>query len=199
MINCPVCGAQAPVNFRFTKLTVCTHCKTSLFLEDNAVKYVGKKSAIVETPSLFTLGHRYRYREHVLEAIGRIQFSYGKGYWDEWWMLSATGDGCWVSVDEGDIAFETKIESAKRVPDCTAVKVGDQIRLNGKLLHVTELNKSICIGIEGSLPEVIFPGEEHDYVECLGSKGLLYTIECFEGQKQLYKGSWIDPFEIKPF
>jgi len=199
MINCPVCGAEAPVNFRFTKLMACPHCKTLLFLEDDAVKHVGSKSSIVETPSLFSLGHRYRYREHILEAIGRIQFSYGRGYWDEWWMLTGTGAGVWVSVDEGDYAFESQVTIKTPLPDCERLDIGERLQVENNNLRVSEINQASCIGIEGSLPEVIFPGEKHHYVECSGVRGLLYTLECFEGQQQLYKGSWIDPFDIKPF
>ena len=196
--NCPVCGAPAPENLQFAKLLVCSYCKTSLFLEDAAVKDIGIKSAIVEQPSIFQLGQHYRYHSMSFEPYGRIQFDHGDGYWDEWGVMTDRGEGKWISVDEGDIAIESSVESIKPLPDCLSLRVHENIVINNQNLKVTEVDTSSCIAVEGQLPEIIFPGDEHHYAHLSGAKNLLLTLECFGNKKALYKGIWIDPFEVKP-
>lgn len=196
--NCPVCGAPAPDQLQFAKLLVCSSCKTSLFLEDNAVKHAGVKSVVIDQPSIFSVGQTYRYRSWEFYTLGRIQFDYGGGYWDEWWVKNQNGKGMWVSVDEGDIAIESPMTVKNPIPECESLEVGQSIDLDGLQLLVTEKNNCECIALEGQLPEVIFPGDEHQYVHLSASKGVLYTIECFGEESLLFKGSWIDPFDIKP-
>ncbi|MDH5324262.1 MAG: DUF4178 domain-containing protein [Gammaproteobacteria bacterium] len=197
-LNCPVCGAPAPEQMQFAKLLVCSSCKTSLFLEDNAVKHAGVKSVVIEQPSLFSVGQTYRYRSMTFETYGRVQFDYGGGYWDEWWVVNSRGVGMWVSVDEGDIAIESPMTLKSPVPSCDSLEVGASINLDAQNLLVTEKNSCKCVALEGQLPEVIFPGDEHDYAHLSGHNGVLFTLECFGDDSLLFKGSWIDPFDIKP-
>ena len=195
--NCPVCGAPAPKQMQFAKLLVCDSCKTSLFLEDNAVKHAGVKSVVVDQPSIFSLGQTYRYRAMTFETVGRIQFDYGGGYWDEWYVMKPSGKCMWVSVDEGDIAIESPMTINTPIPACDSVTIGQTVNLDGQKLLVTEINSCECVAVEGQLPEVVFPGDEHHYVHLSGSKGTLFTLECFGDESLLFKGTWVDPFDIK--
>ncbi|MCH9671584.1 MAG: DUF4178 domain-containing protein [Gammaproteobacteria bacterium] len=197
-LNCPVCGASVPAELKFAKLTVCEHCKTSLFLEDDAVKNIGTKSALADAPSVFEIGHRYQYRNWIIEIFGRARFDYGDGYWDEWWVLLDSGAGRWVSVDEGDIAVESTVELDERLPSFENARIGQEVRLDGMGLCVTEKNSARCLGVEGQLPEIIMPGDTHDYLHLSGPKGALYTVEYQNGSIDIHRGSWIDPFDIQP-
>lgn len=199
-INCPVCGAQVPSRLKYAKLLACSHCKTTLFLEDNAVRNAGNKSALTEIPSLLSLGRRYQYRQWTFEPYGRVQFDYGEGVWDEWWVVLDSGDGKWISVDEGDFAVESRIKLRNKLPAFEALSIGQKVRLSSNQgdLIVTEKNDCVCLGVEGELPEQIEPGEKHNYVHISGGKGLLMTIEYSGGEASLFKGVWIDPFDIRP-
>ncbi len=197
MFNCPACGAQTDSNIQFTKLAVCTHCGNILFLEDEAVRNAGIKSAIIEVPSLFSLGQHYRYRSMSFVPVGRIQFDYGDGLWDEWWVITDQGSGKWISVDEGEIAIETRVEKKINLPDCKALKPGNKIKLLEQSLIITEVDEATCVAVAGELPEIIMPGEKHQYAHLSGQQDLLYTLECFDGVKHLYKGTWIDAFDIE--
>ena len=194
-LSCPSCGAEVPSALAHSKLAVCGHCHTTLFLEDQAVKHAGVKSVLTEEPSIFHLGGWYRYKTWTFAPLGRVRFDYGYGYWDEWWLLRDTGDGRWMSVDEGDIAFEVDL-AVKKVPDLTALSVGQSVSLDTLHLRVTEKQNAVCVGMEGELPEVNFPGDEHDYVHFSGPRGLLVTGEHFKGETRFYKGAWVDPFEV---
>lgn len=199
MLNCPACGAESHKDLRYTKLMVCEYCHTTLFIEDEAVKHAGEKSVIVDTPSIFTLGRQYRYRGMTFEPIGRVQFDYGdgNGYWDEWWVQTGRGKGKWISVDEGDIAIETLVEEPVKLPACRDLKIDQSLTLFNQSLLVTETGKATCVALDGRLPEVITPGEVHHYVHLSGRRAALFTLECCGIEKQLFKGSWVDPFDIE--
>ena len=136
--NCPQCGSPVPARVRYTKLIVCSSCGCSLLLEDDAVKHIGKRSIIADYPSIFRLGGHYRYRHMAFTMQGRVQYDYGGGYWDEWWVIADDGEGKWISVDEGDISIEAPIAVAETPPAYDALQIGDSVSIGGQSLRVTE-------------------------------------------------------------
>ena len=196
-LNCPVCGATAPSRLQHAKLIGCEHCQTSLFLEDEAVKHIGENSVLTDVPSIIEMGRRFQYRNWTFEPYGRIRFDYGDGFWDEWWVVLDNGNGHWVSVDEGEIAIESPVEFNETPPGYDTLTIGSEITLTSQSLRVTERNVATCIGVQGELPEVIAPGETHQYVHLSGPRGLLLTLEFHDDSFSLYKGLWIDPFDLR--
>lgn len=41
--------------------------------------------------------------------FGHARFSYGRGWWDEFWCIDPEGTGRWLSADEGDYALESPL------------------------------------------------------------------------------------------
>ncbi|NKC14594.1 MAG: DUF4178 domain-containing protein [Gammaproteobacteria bacterium] len=195
-LNCPNCGGGVPHNLKYAKLVVCPQCQTSLFLEDDAVRNAGERSAIADDPSIFTIGLPFDYRGVAYVPHGRFRFDYGQGYWDEWWVGADTGEALWVSVDEGDIVMQKPME-LKSAPPYERLSLGQTLKVGSDQLKVTEKNWSRCLGYEGELPEVIAVGEEHGYVHLSGPNGLLLTVEYYSDKTQIFRGHWIDPFEVK--
>ncbi|MEZ5479330.1 MAG: hypothetical protein R3E95_18155 [Thiolinea sp.] len=104
--NCPQCGNALPLSFSFAKLVVCEQCDSTIFLEDDAARLAGQRSVLPERPSLIGLKTPFSYRNQDYLPVGHIRYQYAYGYWDEWWVLDGQGQGMWMSVDEGDFAFE---------------------------------------------------------------------------------------------
>ncbi|MFT5392197.1 MAG: hypothetical protein ACI8PT_002394 [Gammaproteobacteria bacterium] len=196
-LNCPSCGGAVPSRLKYAKLLVCPHCQVSLFLEDEAVKNAGERSVLTTVPSIFELGRRYQYRNWTLETYGRVRFDYGHGFWDEWWVVLDSGQGRWVSIDEGDIAVESPIEFNQAPPDFDSLVVGHGLSIADHTGTVTEKNEAVCLGLEGELPEVIAPGDRHQYAHLSAPGGVLLTLEFYPDRFALTKGLWIDPFDIQ--
>lgn len=195
-LECPSCGAAVPVRIRFIKLAVCEHCSSTLFVQDDAVIHVGKKSMLTDIPSIFKVGAHYKYRNTSFEAVGRIQFDYGDGLWDEWWVLTNNGEGKWFSVDEGDIVMEVPFKLRGGFSEFNKIHIDQKLKLDGRTLTVTEKDRATCVGMQGQLPEPMFPGKVHQYIHLSGAKGVHYTLEYFNGQIKAFKGVWIDPYDI---
>ncbi|MGB0751700.1 MAG: DUF4178 domain-containing protein, partial [Gammaproteobacteria bacterium] len=82
-------------------------------------------------------------------------------------------------------------------PAFDSLQVGSTVNVGGQSLQVTEKNFASCLGFEGEIPEIIQFGEKHSYVHLLGPKSLLLTVEYSDEGTQVFKGNWIDPFEIE--
>ncbi|WP_020394089.1 DUF4178 domain-containing protein [Thiolinea disciformis] len=196
--NCPQCGNLLPVHFRFSKLTVCAHCGSTIFLEDEAVRLAGKASVLADMPSLLQLRTPFTYQKLTYTPVGQVRYTYKGGFWDEWWVIDSTGMGRWLSVDEGDFAFESPMEWIDPFPNLREVQVGQTIKQRQQEWEITEKNIARCEGIKGELPEAIFPDDKMIYLHLSGNNSALVTLEYpMEGKPSAYQGSWIDPFEIK--
>ena len=195
--NCPQCGNLLPVNFRHSKLAVCDHCSSTIFLEDDAVRLAGKAAVLADLPSLLQLRTPFQYKHTTYTPVGQVRYTYKGGFWDEWWVLDPAGAGRSVSVHEGDFAFEIPLQWALPFPDIREAQVGQVIKRGTQEWEITEKNLCTCEGIRGELPERILPTERMGYLHLSGNAGALVTLEYpFQGEPAAYQGNWIDPFEI---
>jgi hypothetical protein len=192
--NCPACAGSLDLHFRYTKMLTCSHCDSLLFLEDESVKLRGKQSVLADYPSLFSLHDTFRYKAWSFTPIGRARFDYGKGYWDEWWVIGGN-DAKWVSVDEGDIAIEKPIDIKEPINKQKLI-VGNSINLFKQNLLITEHGQAQCIGVEGELPEILNLGDTFDYYHLSGQRGRLFTLELEDNNVSCFEGQWVDPFNV---
>lgn len=196
-INCPQCGTTLPLKFQHTKLTVCSHCDSTLFLADDAVKFAGKQSALSKIPSLIQMHTPFSYKQKSFMPVGKIRYAHDIGYWEEWWVIDNTGKGCWLSIDEGDFAFEESMTLDKPAPTFNSIKLGKSYTFFTSQWQVTEINTGICEGFTGELPELIKKNEEVPFIHLSGQNRELMTLEYIFNTVRAFKGQWVDPFEIK--
>ncbi|OUD12535.1 DUF4178 domain-containing protein [Thioflexithrix psekupsensis] len=208
--QCPACGAPIEWHSKEIKVVTCSHCNNGLFLEDEQVKNLGIQSTLVQYPSLLKLFHLFHYQSDAMMPIGQVRFDYGRGFWDEWWVVNQkTKKSYWLSVDEGDYALEQPLNVAAFPPAKKGVAaVRHALHLNRKLqlqhdngqeetVQVSEMGEGVCIGFVGELPELIHLGDRFQYAHLSGSEQRLYTIEISNDVIRLFQGIWIDPFLIK--
>ena len=197
-LNCPQCGSALPLTFSFAKLAVCEQCDSTIFLEDDSVRLAGKSAVLTKLPSLIQLKQPFSYRHTHYVPVGYIRYRYDYGYWDEWWVLDSSGQGVWMSVDEGDFAFEHPEKISEKLPDFQLMRTEQTTTIRGKEWKITERGHAVCEGFQGELPEIIEQGETFDYVHLSGPQKELMTLEYFDADEiYAYRGKWVDPFDIK--
>lgn len=196
-INCPQCGGLLPSNFRYTKLSVCEHCSSTLFIEDDAARYAGFESVVSQVPGLVQLKQPFSYRYRDYLPVGSIRYQYTHGFWDEWWVIGNDGQGVWVSVDEGDYAFEKPIDINHALPEWSDLTLNRSISLANKQWRVTELGEAVCEGFTGELPEIMTIGERFHYAHLSEKMGGLMTLEYFPQDMKCFVGQWIDHYQIQ--
>ncbi|SFV49948.1 hypothetical protein MNB_SV-6-1069 [hydrothermal vent metagenome] len=193
-INCPQCGAPLPLYFAHTKLTQCQSCGSSIFLEDEEARSAGFSSVLAPEPSLIKLHQPFSISSKSYMPLGMIRYSYGRGFWEEWWIKDSDNEEYWLSVDEGDMVLEQQRDNLDDPKIFKSAYIGHVV---GAGWMVTEIGVGRCEGFSGSLPRGIIEGQEHKYIHLSGSGVLLKTLELDTAGMRTYVGRWIDPFDIK--
>ena len=200
-INCPACGGEVQIKITHCKLVSCDYCNSPLFLEDESVKNIGEQSSLADIPSILKLGFTFEHKKERFIPQGQIQYDYGDGIWEEWWVVTMEQKGFWVSIDEGDIAiqslFDLSIADKTALPNFHHLKIGEKVNIENQSYKVTEKNSAVCLGIKGQLPKVILAGDAMDYIDLSSPKGGLISVVYDKNGLNMSKGSWIDPFELK--
>jgi len=191
-INCPQCGDELPIYFRWTKLVECPSCKSSIFLEDEGAKVIGTASTLSPEPSLVKIGDPIIIEKKRYMPLGKIRYSYGRGFWEEYFLKGEDSREYWLSIDEGDFALEKPMNIPLAISSFDELRVGAEY---GKYI-VTEIGEGECVGFEGELPKLISVGDKHNYAHLSKGGASLITVEFRDNQMSIYSGEWIDPFSI---
>jgi hypothetical protein len=195
-MNCPQCGYELPIYFNYTKLIECSSCRSTIFLGDEVAKVLGRASVLSPEPSLIKMHHPFFYKKHQYFPVGKIRYSYDRGFWEEWFLKRDDSQSWWLSIDEGDFVLEKEADSLTLGDfDLDNLRVGQFV---GDLL-ISEMGRGVCEGFEGELPKQIKIGITHRYIHLSGEEAKLWTLEYdeFQSSRKLFQGEWIDPFLIK--
>jgi len=192
-INCPQCGDRLEIYFRWTKLIACNSCKSSIFLEDNGTLTIGESSMLSPEPSLLKLYEPFSIEKRYYFPIGKLRYSYGRGFWEEWFLKDDKNQEFWLSIDEGDFVLQQKISMKLPFSNPLFAKVGKKY---GEYF-VSERGTGTLVGFEGELPENVTMGASHFYLHLSLDRGKLVTVEVTGKKYETFLGKWIDPLRIK--
>ena len=191
--NCPQCGDALTIYFKYSKLVQCSSCGSSIFLEDDGVRLIGQSAVLSPEPSLIQLHKAFIYKKKSYLPIGKIRYSYGRGFWEEWFLKDEKNKEFWLSIDEGDFVLQEKVKLELPKKSYGEFRLGSK---QGKYL-VTEKDTGTCVGFEGELPQSIELNEKHKYIHLSLGHGKLVTVEFTKALTETFRGEWIDPLEIE--
>ncbi len=192
-LNCPQCGDVLDIHFKWTKLTQCPSCKSSIFLEDASVKLIGESSVLSPEPSLLKIHDPITIENKNYLPLGKIRYSYGRGFWEEWFLKGEKNREFWLSIDEGDFALQERVAVSLPFKSPRIVKAGKSYGL----YVATEVGKGVCVGFEGELPLPIQIDQTYHYIHLSRGGGELVTVEFIDDKIETFNGKWIDPLSIK--
>ncbi|MEM6971589.1 MAG: DUF4178 domain-containing protein [Pseudomonadota bacterium] len=193
--TCGNCGAPITRRIKTSRVVACEFCQTTQVYIDEAFRTAGQAGVMHDSPSLLTLGRPAQIAGRRVTPIGHLRFSYGLGWWDEFWCTSPEGQG-WVSVDEGDIAVEQPLPK-RQWPGAFRPVLGYTIEVDGERFTVTEAETAKCIAVRGEVPEEITLEEQHQYYDLSGEHGGILTYESWTGGEAWFRGHWIDPWKVR--
>ncbi|MDO5691258.1 MAG: DUF4178 domain-containing protein [Pseudomonadota bacterium] len=163
---CPACGA--PVEFRSAQSThaVCAYCQSTVVRDGEALKRIGKMAELFDDHGLLQLGASGRIDGQGFQLVGRLQYRYDEGTWNEWHALLADGAGAWLSEDNGAYVFSRPVDApARAVPAAERFRVGATTALNGQQYAVTSNVTATLIAAQGELPRLPPLGQPFAVVE----------------------------------
>jgi hypothetical protein len=55
-------------------------------------------------------------RDNTIVVMGRVRYSFGSGFWDEWFLEFNDGTIGWLTEDNHELALQTRTTSKKTPP-----------------------------------------------------------------------------------
>ncbi|MEO5695785.1 MAG: DUF4178 domain-containing protein [Burkholderiaceae bacterium] len=153
---CPNCGA--PIEFRSaaSAFAVCSFCNSTVVREGDALRRIGTSAELFDDHSPLQLGASGRHQGAAFTLVGRLQYRYAEGTWNEWHALFDGAGGAdksgWLSEDNGRyvIAFDQPLPGG--VPAAAGLKVGAQAVVDGQAWTVASVSATKLIAVQGELP-----------------------------------------------
>lgn len=223
--SCPNCGAELTDPPRSARLHACAYCQTTLIVNKGDISAEGTSGQIHSGEALLRVGDHFKLAMASFMVQGRAQYSYGRGFWDEYWISAEAGSEddqtiYWLSIDEGDVVIQ-KVLSGDGLQvqrnnthdwvSSTGIKpldgetarflaTGDRLYHEDNEFIVTEVEQATCLGFEGSWPEPISIGQTYRYLNAEAQGGLLLSCEIddvSDTDPDWFIGRWYSPFDIR--
>ncbi len=101
----PQCGAPVDFASAASAFAVCSFCRSSVVREGDALRRIGQSAELFDDHSPLQLGASGRYQGAAFTLVGRLQYRYAEGTWNEWHALfdrgGEPGKSAWLSEDNG--------------------------------------------------------------------------------------------------
>ncbi len=124
--------------------------------EGDALRRIGESAELFDDHSPLQLGAAGTYQGAAFTLVGRLQYRYPEGTWNEWHALFDSGNGAqksgWLSEDNGRyvIAFEARLDGA--APSAASLRAGAPVVLAGQAWTVASVTTASLIAAQGELP-----------------------------------------------
>jgi len=194
--NCPNCGNALSVQFKHARMMTCDACDTTLYLKDDAFLNAGSAGEMHDGPMLISLGDRVKLNNTWFDILGHVRFDYGPGWWDEFYAIDSSGNGAWISVDEGEVILQRPVAETLSGAPKAAPRLGQVFNVNGYMYRVTERDEATCIALRGEFPDMLTIGEKHKFINARNEHADILSGEFSADEIKWFIGQWIDPFEV---
>ena len=196
-LACPSCGAEVAFRSATSAIAVCEYCHSTLLREADAVRDVGKMSAVLEDYSPLRIGVSGVYSGRAFGVIGRIQLRYDAGFWNEWYIYFDDGSAGWLSDASGQYAVTLDAGLADDAPPFGQIVPGGQYHHDGVVYIAADLRKARCSGGEGELPFRVGAGWEATVADYRQSHRFL-TLDYSDGSPpRRYVGKAVTLADLK--
>ncbi len=149
---CPGCGA--PVEFRSaaSASAVCSFCRSTLVRDGDALRRIGVSSELFDDHSPLQLGAAGKLQGLAFTIVGRLQYTYADGTWNEWHALFDNGRSGWLSEDNGAYVFSFDADLAEATPLAEELRAGQRRVVAGRGWDVASVTSARLVAAQGELP-----------------------------------------------
>jgi hypothetical protein len=198
---CPGCGA--PVNFTSLASThaVCGFCQSSIVRDGDALRRIGKMAEVFDDYSALQLMAQGKLGSNNFTIVGRLQYKYEGGSWNEW--LAALDDGSTASLSEDNGSFvwtravPTGEANARVLPTPAQWVVGNTTAINGKPFSVGSVQEASLMAAQGELPKLPPMGQKFFVVELRSTLAEVLSIDYSTEPPSLAMGRAVNLEELQ--
>ncbi len=174
---CPGCGA--PVSFTSLASThaVCGFCQSTIVRDGEALKRIGKMAEVFDDYSALQLMAQGKLDSVNFTIVGRLQYTYEGGSWNEW--LAALDDGTTASLseDNGSFVWTRAQANTRELPQPAQWIVGNTTTINGKQFSVASVQEVALMAAQGELPKLPPLGQKFFVVELRSAQAEVLSID----------------------
>jgi hypothetical protein len=171
---------------------VCEYCGSAVYWDADQVRAAGTRAALSEGFTRLYRGATGTVRGKRFEATGRVRYSFGRGFWDEWILRLDDGTTAWLTEDDHELCLERPVDGPPP-PDVG----GSRVVLGGIEFFVEERGEAELVGAEGELPFVVTLGERYRYVDGSSPDGKhSFGLEYDRAPGAVFLGDWLRPEEL---
>ncbi|MBI5718530.1 MAG: DUF4178 domain-containing protein [Burkholderiales bacterium] len=149
---CPNCGAPVEFASAASASAVCGFCRSTLVRDGEALLRIGTSAELFDDHSPLQLGASGTHQGVAFTLVGRLQYGYEGGTWNEWHALFDNGRSGWLSEDNGAyvMAFDAPLPSD--APAIDTLQAGQRVLADGRVWDVASVVKAHLIAAQGELP-----------------------------------------------
>jgi len=196
-INCPSCGAKVVFRTSASVMAICEYCKSTLVRHDVNVEDVGKMADLKADGSPLQLNAGGVYAGVHFAVVGRIQYRFDRGLWNEWYLLFDDMRGGWLGEARGNYAVSFVTEAREKIPVYGDLKVGTTTALAGRPFEVVDIESARVVAGEGELPFTVGAGYEAPVADLSGAGRTFATIDYSEDPPLLFVGQYVEFDELR--
>lgn len=166
-LTCENCGAALEIGNQFIRSVTCRFCGTAYIVSgSDSLNAAGKTVSLADYPSRLSLGVSGKIRGRGFSVLGRIRYTYGEGFWDEWqvgWDDGAPPD--WLEEDEGYWTLYRREKVKSAIQPFEQVRVGGTTTINQYQVFITEKREAQVLGSEGQFVSVLPLSGKFGYIQ----------------------------------
>ncbi|MFP4498285.1 MAG: DUF4178 domain-containing protein [Vulcanimicrobiota bacterium] len=193
--KCPSCGAVIDVKDPSrSKSFFCSFCDTAIDLGTGETQKLTSEFGKPRLPlSALRLGSEGNINGTMYQVIGRIRYkdSFDSSWWDEWLLLSSSGQYLWLSEDDGTFVLMQKYTPKVPIDPCS---VTANFEIDGYRLEVEDKSNATIEFFEGELTWKAKVGETIGYIDAWKGQ-VFFSCEYTDREINYFQGKEI-PTEI---
>jgi hypothetical protein len=168
---CPGCGA--PVEFRSAQSThaICAYCHSTVVRDGDTLSRIGRMAEVFDDFSPLQLMAAGRFNGRGFTLVGRLQYKYREGSWNEWHAVFDDGGTGFLSEDNGAFVFTLPTTLQREVPAAAQFRVGATTAISGRPFSVASNEQVSLAAAQGELPRLPPLGQPFAMVELRSTAG----------------------------
>jgi endogenous inhibitor of DNA gyrase (YacG/DUF329 family) len=178
---CPNCGAPVEFASAASPFAVCGFCRSVVVRAGDQLRKIGESAELFEDHSPLQLGASGKYQGARFTLVGRLQYRYAEGTWNEWHALFESGPDLqksgWLSEDNGRYVVGFDAPLTTPLPAAEQLRPGAPLTVNGESWSVASVVAAKLVAATGELPRR--PNLERGFVvaDVRSSRGEVGTID----------------------
>ncbi len=133
---------------------VCGFCRSTLAREGDTLRRLGQSAELFDDHTPLQLGVRGVWQKEHFSLVGRLQYRYRDGTWNEWHALFDTGRSAWLSEDNGRYVLVFPAPGMAPLPDPTTLPVESRVMVGGQAWLVASVQRVSLLAAQGELPRL---------------------------------------------